>query len=66
MTARILFFPSSRAHGVRIERERDGGWIVLADCAGWLHSDWHSAVSDAREIAAGFGTAARSSAGWLS
>jgi hypothetical protein len=65
--ARILKFPSSRAYGVRVERERDGdGWLVLCNAAGWLHGAWHTAAHDAREIAAGFGTSARSSAGWLS
>jgi hypothetical protein len=68
MSARIIYFPSSRSYaGVRVERERGGdGWVALADAAGWLHGDWHSACADAREIAAGFGTTARSSAGWLS
>jgi len=66
VSAPILRFPSSRAHGIRVEREIDGdGWIVLVDACGWLHSDFASALSDAREIAAGFGVSVVSSAGRL-
>jgi hypothetical protein len=66
MSAVVLRFPSSRAYGVRVERERDGdAWIVLVDACGWLHGDFATALSDAREIGAGFGLPVVSSAGRL-
>jgi hypothetical protein len=62
MTAIILPLPSSRALAVRVEREADGdGWIVLARACGWLHGDFVAALSDARELAGGFGVTVRSS-----
>jgi hypothetical protein len=66
MTAIILPFPSSRAFAVRVEREAsDLGWLVLTHDRehGWLHGDFGTALSDARELAGGYGVAAVSSAG---
>jgi hypothetical protein len=64
--AQILCFPSSRTFpAVRVEYERDGlgGWLTLADACGWLHGDYATALSDAREIARSLGVAVLSSAG---
>jgi hypothetical protein len=66
--ATILAFPSSRTlRAVRVEREIGGlgGWIVIADAIGEIHGDFASALRDAREMAAGFGSCVISSAGRL-
>jgi hypothetical protein len=60
----ILQFPSSRALAVRVEREADDlGWAVLTHDRehGWLHGDFHAALSEAHEIAGGYGVVVRSS-----
>ncbi len=67
MAAIILNFPR-RDESILIERERDGqGFMVTTPGRehGWIHPDFNSATIDARELAAGFGVMARSSAGRL-
>ena len=62
MNSVVLQFPS-----IRVERaEADSAWMVLTHRGhGWLHNAFDDAVDDARVIAAGFGLAAVSSAGWI-
>jgi hypothetical protein len=65
----VLNFPSSRAMAVRIIQANDdpGCWLVLTrNRDGWVHGDFHGALADAREIAAGHRVAVISSAGVLS
>jgi hypothetical protein len=70
MSAVILRFPPRGrfANVVRIEHELDGeGWLLLTPRGhGWLDGDFPTALRDAREIAAGYGVAVRSSADWTS
>lgn len=64
MSAVILKFPPRGANSIRVEREHDGeGWLVINRSHGWLHGSFDAALFDAREIAAGYGVAVRSSAG---
>jgi hypothetical protein len=63
MTATILKFPIRES--IRVERELGGEcWVVITHRNhGWAHGDFHSALCDAHEIAAGYGAAVRPSAG---
>jgi hypothetical protein len=47
MTATIIRFPDRRTDCVRILREDNGAWLVLAREHGWLHGDHDSALHDA-------------------
>jgi hypothetical protein len=57
MTARILPFPPRGPFAVRIEREDEGGGLVLCRQYGWLHGSWREAITEAGELARGFGVA---------
>lgn len=66
MTAILLSFPSSRALAIRVQREADSpAWLVMTDDRehGWLHGDFHAALSEAAELAAGYDVCVQSSAG---
>jgi hypothetical protein len=64
MSATILKFPPRGPFDIRVEREiGDDGWVVIARSHGWLHGDFHAALSDARGVAGGWGTVVKSSAG---
>lgn len=64
MSATVLKFPCRGPFDIRVERETDGeGWLVIARSHGWLWGDFHTAVRDASEVAAGYGVAVVSSAG---
>jgi hypothetical protein len=54
MTARIIRFPSRGPFSVRVERE-EGAWLVICRRHGWLHGSWREAITEAAEIARGFG-----------
>jgi hypothetical protein len=56
LTARILQFPWCGPFAVRIEREGQA-WIVTCRSHAWLHGSRREALSEAREIARGFGVA---------
>jgi hypothetical protein len=58
MSARIIEFPPRRSFSVRIMREAEA-WLVLCREHGWLHGSRDAALSDAIEIAQGFGLAVR-------
>jgi hypothetical protein len=40
---------------IHIRREWPA-WLVIAGSYGWLHGSFHAALSEARELARGFGT----------
>ena len=64
MSAIILKFPSRGPFDIRVEREIGGdAWLVIARSNGWLHGDFFAALSDAREVADGWGVSDKSSAG---
>jgi hypothetical protein len=60
----IIQFPA-----IRVERELNGlAWLIRTHNRehGWLCGDFHTALRDAREVAAGYRVAIVSSAGVLS
>jgi hypothetical protein len=64
-SAVILQFPRRGRFDVCVEREEGGvAWLVRTHDRGhgWLHGDFSTAVSDARELARPLGVAVRSSA----
>jgi hypothetical protein len=58
MTGRLLQFPPRGPFAVDVVRE-DRAWLVVSRGFGWLHGSRHAALSDAAEIARGFGVAVR-------
>jgi hypothetical protein len=57
MMASILKFPPRGSFSVRVEREEDQAWLVIARDHGWLHGSRHEALADAELIARGHGVA---------
>jgi hypothetical protein len=52
----VLPFPARGPFTVRVCRE-ESAWLVVCRDHGWLHADSTSALTEARQIAAGFGVA---------
>jgi hypothetical protein len=56
MSATILRFPGRAPFDVVIQREKAGGWLVIAKSHAWLHGDRHSAMRNARWLARNYAT----------
>jgi hypothetical protein len=52
-------FPMRRAACVRLLRETDGAWLVLAYEHGWLHGDRCAALADAQWLGRNLGLPVR-------
>jgi hypothetical protein len=58
VTARLLQFPARGPFSVRVEREAEA-WLVICRGHGWLNGSRHEALSEAVELARGFGASTR-------
>jgi hypothetical protein len=61
MSARILPFPARGPFTVRVEREAEA-WLVICRQHGWLFGSRREAITEASEIARGFGVAVEAAA----